>query len=148
MNSHKTVVREMTQGMRIPWTLAAIATTLRNSTPIPVGPACAALLLGALSLPVFGQATVGLIGGVTSDSATGKPVAETQIVAHNLDKGTDYATVSGINGIFTFTNLEPGPYEVAATKNGFQKSSTQVEVVALRTVRVELSLHAAGDARP
>src|SRR5262249_39316759 len=38
------------------------------------------------------------------------------------------------------TNLEPGQYEVAATKNGFHKSSARVEVAARRTARVDLPL--------
>jgi hypothetical protein len=70
-----------------------------------------------------------------------------QIIAHNLDKGTDQATVTGSDGIFTFTNLEPGRYEVAAAKSGFQKSSKQIEVVALQATRVELPLRAAADVR-
>jgi hypothetical protein len=101
---------------------------------------CAVFLCGALSLPVFGQAPVGLVGGITRDSASGKPVAEAQIVAHNLERGTDSATVTDADGIFTFTNLQPGPYEVAASKKGFQKSSTRVEVTGSRTARVELPL--------
>ena len=76
----------------------------------------AAVLFGVLSLPAWGQAPVGLVGGITHESASGKPVAEVQINAYNLDKGTDHATVTDADGIFTFTNLEPGQYEVAATK--------------------------------
>ena len=70
-------------------------------------------------------------------------VAEVLIIAHNLDKGTDNSTVTGADGIFTFTNLEPGQYGVAAAKNGFRKSSMRVEVLASRTARVDLTLQAA-----
>jgi hypothetical protein len=108
-------------------------------------PACAAFILIA-SLPMFGQA-VGLVGGVARDSASGKPVAQVQVVAHNLSKGTDHATVSDADGIFTFTSLEPGQYEVAATKSGFQKSSARIEVVASRTARVDLQLQIADERR-
>src|SRR5580698_3762950 len=97
------------------------------------GTICVALLFAVLALPAAGQSPVGLVGGITRDSSNGKPVAKAQIVAHNIEKGTDRTTVSDADGIFTFTNLEPGPYEVAAIKNGFQKSSAQVQVVALRT---------------
>src|SRR5580700_5006816 len=69
---------------------------------------------------------VGLVGGIARDSATGEPVAQAQIIAHNVTKGTDQTTVTDVTGIFTFTNLEPGPYEVSATKNGYQKSAAQV----------------------
>ncbi len=97
------------------------------------------------SCPGYGRSAVGLVSGVTRDSATGKPVADAQIVVHNLDRGPDRAAVTGTNGIFTVTNLEAGVYEVAVTKNGFQKASAQVNVAAGRTVQVEFPLQAAAD---
>jgi hypothetical protein len=106
---------------------------------------CATILVGALSHSMFGQNSVGLVGGIARDSVSGRPVAAAQIVAHSLAQGTDRATETGADGIFTFTNLEPGPYEFAATKNGFQKSSTRIEVAASRTARVDLPLELAGD---
>ena len=96
-------------------------------------------LFGALS---FGQG-IGLVGGIARDAASGKPLAEAQINAHNLDKGTDNATVTGADGVFTFTHLEPGSYEVAGTKKGFRKSSVHVEVAAARAAGVELPLQLA-----
>jgi hypothetical protein len=105
----------------------------------------AAFLLSALSPALFGQPSVGLVGGVVRDAASGKTVPEVQIVAHNMNKGIDSSTVTDREGIFTFTNLEPGPYEFAATKNGFQKSSARAEVAALRASRVDLSLEVAAD---
>ncbi|MBI2681220.1 MAG: TonB-dependent receptor [Candidatus Solibacter usitatus] len=107
--------------------------------------ACTALLCGALSIPAFGQPAGGLISGIANDSSTGKPVAEAQIVVRNLAKGTDRAAVTGADGIFNVTNLEPGLYEVAATKSGFQKSSARVEVAGHLTVHVDLPLLAAAD---
>ncbi len=107
---------------------------------------CIALLF-AVPVPSFGQSSVGLVGGVTSDFASGKPVGKAEIVAHNLYGGKDSTTLSDGDGIFTFTNLEPGRYEVAATKEGFQKASTQVEVAAMRTARVNLPLQIATDVR-
>jgi hypothetical protein len=145
MNNHKKGVWEMGQAILFPWRFAGIARKSRSLPTILAVPAFAAYLLGPLSLPAFGQASVGLLGGVTRDSASGKPVAEAQILAHNLVKGTDRATVSDASGIFTFTDLEPGPYEIAATKNGFQKSSAHVEIAALRVARLELTLQVAAD---
>jgi hypothetical protein len=102
--------------------------------------ACAAFLCGALSIPAFGQPAGGLVSGIARDSGSGKPVAEAQIIAHNLNKGTDRTTITDAGGIFTFTNLEPGAYDLAATKNGFQKSSAHVEVAASRPANVDLPL--------
>src|SRR5579863_364618 len=137
----------MRQAPVAPW---AVTASVRGYRRLPASgsvPACAALLFAALSVPAFGQSAVGLVGGITRDSSSGKPIAQAQIIAHNLDKGSDRSTVSDADGIFTFTNLEPGPYEVAATKSGFQKSSAHVEVAALRTARVELPLQIAADVR-
>jgi hypothetical protein len=86
---------------------------------------------------------VGLVGGIARDSTTGEPVAQAQIIAHSVTKGTDQTTVTGADGIFTFTNLEPGPYEVAAVKTGYQRSAAQVVVAASRTARVYLPLQIA-----
>ena len=112
-----------------------------------MAPPCTVFLFATLSIAAFGQSAVGLAGGTTSDSVSGKPVAQAQIIAHNLDKGTDRTAVSDADGIFTFTNLEPGKYEFAATKNGFDKSTAQVQIAALGTARVDLPLQiAVGDA--
>jgi hypothetical protein len=136
MNDYK-VVWKMGQVVLFPWKFAAIAAL----------PACAAFLLGPLSLPAFGQTPVGLVGGITRDSSNGKPMAEVRIIAHNLDKGTDRSTTSDVAGIFTFSDLEPGQYQVAAMKNGFETAAAQIAVAANRTARVELPLHAATDVR-
>jgi hypothetical protein len=90
-----------------------------------------ALLLVATAIPAFSQPEVGLVGGVARESSTGNPVAEAQIVAHNLDNGMAQSTVSRTDGIFTLTHLEPGRYEVLATKHGYLKSSARVEVGTL-----------------
>src|ERR1700722_13216136 len=117
----------------------------RNPLAIHVVPACASLLWVAWSLPAFAQTTVGVAGGITRDSSSGKPVAEVEVIAHNLNKGADRATVTNIDGTFTFTNLEPGTYEFEAIKDGFRKSSTHAEVDGLRAARVELPLQLALD---
>jgi hypothetical protein len=103
-----------------------------------------ASLWGALSIPAFAQ-TVGLVGGVARDVATGEPVAQAQVIAHSVDKGTDQTTVTTADGIFTFTNLEPGPYQVTAAKSGYQKSSAAVVVATSRAARVYLPLQIAAD---
>ena len=117
-------------------------TAERKLRRVAVVLAGATFLGGALSCPGYGQSEVGLVSGVTRDSATGKPVAEAQIVVHNLDRGPDRAAVTGTNGIFSVANLEAGVYEVAVTKNGFQKASVQVNVAAGRTVQVAFPLEA------
>jgi hypothetical protein len=110
---------------------------VRGVSAVPVG---AALVLGLLAFPVQGRAANGLVVGTAHDSASGKPLAQAQIVAHNLDKNTVDATVTDSEGIFTFTNLGPGRYEFTAKKSGFQESVAKVEVAAHQTIRVDLPL--------
>ncbi len=123
-------------------------TVVRMPTlPLMAMRACVACLLGTLSIPASGQ-SLGLVNGVARDSAKGTPIADVQIVAHNLDKGTDRTTITSSDGLFTLTNLEPGQYEIAAAKSGFQKYSVHIEVTTSRTAKVELPLQLAADVRP
>src|SRR5579862_7237388 len=91
----------------------------------------------------FGGSESGLVGGVARDAATGKPGEDARIVAHPVGQGADRTTVTSADGIFTFTDLEPGRYEFAAMKSGFQKSTARVDVAARRASRVELDLEEA-----
>jgi hypothetical protein len=103
------------------------------------------LFWGALSLPAFGQPAATLVGGVIRDSSSGKPVSDVQVTAHSLNKGTDRATVSNTDGVFTFTNLEPGSYEFEAIKEGCRNSSARAQVGDLQVASVELRLELAVD---
>ena len=48
-------------------------------------------------------------------------MAGAQVVAHNVAKDTDRSTVSDAMGIFTFTDLEPGQYVIAASEKWIRK---------------------------
>ena len=117
MNTIKSVL-EVRQVAPLPGGVAATDKGRRHPFAVLVVPACAAFFWGALSLPAFGQASAALVGGITRDSSSGKPVAEVQVTAHNLNNRTHRVTVSNTDGAFTFTNLEPGPYEFEAIKTG------------------------------
>ena len=69
----------------------------------------AALMLGLLSVPMYGQLADGFIGGMARDSASGKPVPKVQIVAHNIAQGTDHSTATDADGMYEFTNLAARP---------------------------------------
>jgi hypothetical protein len=106
----------------------------------------AAALMGAMSIAAFGQ--TGIIGGAARESGSGKPVPDAKVIAYNLDDGMNRAVVAGEDGGFQFSGLEPGHYELAATKDGFRRASTRVELAARKNEKVELSLQAADDAGP
>ncbi len=106
-------------------------------------PACIAFQLAALPIPASGQELFGGVGGVTRDSASKQPVAQVQITAHNVNRGTDRTAISGSDGTFTIARLEPGLYQVAASRDGFVRSTADVEVARPGTYRVEFLLAAA-----
>ncbi len=95
--------------------------------------------------PLVAEPGLGIVGGVARDASSGKPVAGAQIVAHHVDKNTDRFTFTSADGFFAFTNLEPGQYEIAASKNGFRKSSARVNVTGRNNPRIDLPLEASGD---
>jgi hypothetical protein len=101
-----------------------------------------ALLTGTVPVLAAENLEVGLIGGVARDAATGNPIAGARIVVHKIDADTDRSAVTNADGLFTLNNLEPGPYEIAVTQNGFQKSSARVEVAARHTSRFDVTLAA------
>jgi hypothetical protein len=109
----------------------------RNLLFSAVGPACIAFQLAALPIAVSGQELFGGVGGVTRDSASKQAVAQVRITAHNVKKGTDRTAISGSDGTFTIARLEPGQYQVAAARDGFIRSTADVEVASPGTYRVD-----------
>src|SRR5258705_233828 len=104
-----------------------------HQTRTPKG-RCSLLLTICLSfslaqLMAFAPPEPGLAAGVARDVSSGRPIAEAQIVAHNLGKSTTSSAVTNTDGAFTFSNLEPGRYEFAATKPGFRPALARIKVV-------------------
>ena len=115
---------------------------IRNLLVFAVVPACIALHLAVLPISASGQEVSGGVGGVTRDSASNQPLAHVRITAHNMNKGTDRTAISGPDGAFAVLALEPGLYQVAAAKEGFTQSTTNVYVATPRPYRVDLLLAA------
>ena len=115
---------------------------IRNLLVFAVVPACIALHLAVLPISASGQEVSGGVGGVTQDSASNQPLAHVRITAHNMNKGTDRTAISGPDGAFAVLALEPGLYQVAAAKEGFTQSTTNVYVATPRPYRVDLLLAA------
>src|ERR1017187_3050922 len=115
---------------------------IRNLLVFAVVPACIALHLAVLPISASGQEVSGGVGGVTRDSASNQPLAHVRITAHNVNRGTDRTAISGPDGAFAVLALEPGLYQVAAAKEGFTQSTTNVYVATPRPYRVDLLLAA------
>ena len=99
---------------------------------------CRMYLCGAVATR-FWTDVLRRIDGVARDSASGKPLAEAQIIAHDMRKNAESTAVSAANGSFVIA-LEPGWYEVTATKNGFLKATARIRVVSGKTAELELPL--------
>ena len=115
----------------------------RNLLISAVVPACIAFQFAAAPIPASGREVFGGVGGVTRDSASKLPVAQVRITAHNVKKGTNRTAISGSDGAFTIARLEPGQYQVVAARDGFIRSTADVEVTRPGTYQVEFLLAAA-----
>src|SRR4051812_7970706 len=76
-----------------------------------------ALAFALASATLFGQAT-SQIQGVVTDQA-GRAVPEADVKARQTDTGVERTASTGSDGIYIFTNLPIGPYQIAVTKTGF-----------------------------
>jgi hypothetical protein len=103
-------------------------------------PTCLAFQLATLPIPIFGEALFGAIDGVARDSANGQPVAQVRITAHNVNKEAYITAISSSDGTFSISRLEPGLYQVAASRDGFGRSTTKVEVAPSGTSQVTFLL--------
>lgn len=90
-----------------------------------------ALLLGALvalaGMTALGQTTSATLSGVVKD-ASGAVVPETKISIRNSQTGITRDITNDNEGRYSFTNLEPGQYELRAERTGF-KTVVQSNVV-------------------
>src|SRR5215510_1730385 len=80
------------------------------------------LLLG-LASGVPAQEITGNISGTVTDPS-GSAVPDADVVVTNLATGVERSTKTTSAGIFFFSNLAVGDYQLAVSKSGFKKSET------------------------
>lgn len=102
------------------------------------------LVLGTfLAVPtVLGQAGQGSITGIITD-ANGAVVPATTIKIKSVAQGTEITTTSSSSGIYTFTSLAPGLYDVTVEAANFSAQTRRVEIQVGRTTDVNFALGAA-----
>jgi hypothetical protein len=81
------------------------------------------MLLSAMAVGLWAQSTFGSIVGTVQD-ATGAPMPEVSLAIGNLDENTERTLISDDKGGFQVSNLQPGAYEVSASKSGFAGAKT------------------------
>jgi outer membrane receptor protein involved in Fe transport len=99
----------------------------------------AILCFGAIS--AFGQAETGQIVGTVLDP-TGASVPGATVTVKSATTGTERTETSDAGGAFTFTNLQPGEYDVIVAAAGFTtvKEHTTVAVGAKVGLDVKLEV--------
>ena len=68
---------------------------------------------------LWGQGDLSTVTGVVTD-ATQAPIADVTVAIRNTDTDDSHIVSTNAEGSYTFTELAPGPYELSASKGGFQ----------------------------
>jgi len=101
---------------------------------------CAALLLFVATASVFGQASTGTISGIVTDPNSAS-IAGALVRLRNEATGDTRQTPSGNDGLYVFSQLPPGTYEISAENAGFRKSVQTGAVLRVnQTLEVNFSL--------
>src|SRR5260370_11601418 len=106
----------------------------------------AALLLAVLSLPAFPQAASinGQIIGTVFDAA-GATIAGAKVTVTNVGTGYTQATETESSGLFRFTVLPLGRYDLRVEVSGFAPlKQTGIDVTAGATVTQDVKLDVKG----
>ena len=95
---------------------------------------CVFCLLLSTAL-LFGQGTTGastVTGRVTDP--TEAIIAGAEVTLTDTSKGTYQTTPSNAAGLYIFTNVDSGTYDISVAKAGFRKASVRAQQVPLATV--------------
>ncbi len=110
---------------RKPHTLMPLRSTTRQVAPLRIASLyplflCAVLALATLSVRSWAQlSTSGTINGAVTD-ATGAVVPGAAVAVVNQLTKQETHTVSNGNGGFAVPGLQPGPYDITISKEGFE----------------------------
>ena len=99
------------------------------------------ILLACMAGAAFGQTTGSgtITGTITDPNHAAVPAASVTI--HNTDTGIDRAVTTNEAGLYSVPFLQPGSYEVTATKTGFAKIvHTNVPLQVGQVLTLDLSL--------
>ena len=99
-----------------------------------------ALLIGFGSAALAQSSGAGTITGTLTD-ATGAVIPEATVVIRNVDTGTDRTTATNSAGIYIAAFLQPGNYQIAASKQGFASVIRKnLPLQVGQTLRMDLSM--------
>lgn len=109
--------------------------------PLLLAAFAAGVLVAALAVPADAQtAAAGAITGTLRD-ASGAVLPEATVVVHNAGTGLDTSVTSNAAGVYIAPFLQPGQYEVSASKTGFAKVTHKNLVLQVgQTLEIDLQL--------
>ena len=103
-----------------------------------------AAALGNWPAVVTAQSTFGSVLGTIQD-ASGGAIAGAGVTVRNLSDNTTRTALSDESGQYQILNLQPGTYEVVASKEGFTNATLGGALLdARQQLRVDLKLEVAG----
>src|SRR4051812_39142346 len=109
---------------------------------VPRTPSCLfalAFMFAALAAGWAQEITATMTGMVTDPS--GAAVANAKVTAKDLDRGTEWPTVTNGDGAYNLTRLPVGRYEIRVENPGFQKTvQSPVELQLNQTARLDFQL--------
>src|SRR5689334_6523252 len=76
-------------------------------------------ILAVMSIPAFAQVTATAIHGLVRDPS-GAIVPGATLRLQDTSTGIERTTVSSADGVFAFSNLQPGTYKLTVAAAGFQ----------------------------
>src|SRR5215510_4145292 len=101
---------------------------------------CRSILLWLLSgACAYAQNATGAINGTVTDQH-GASIANAAVTAVSRDTAAARKLSSGVEGGFTFDNLQPGDYQVKVEREGFATQTQTVSVPVGAAVTVPFSL--------
>ena len=101
-----------------------------------------AVMLGLFS-SALAQSTTGSVSGQVFDPQQAV-VASASVTLKNKATGIERTTNSSSSGSFAFPSVPPGAYSVTVTANGFEKSSTDVQVAIAQDASANVTLSLKG----
>jgi len=107
--------------------------------------ACLAIVASLLAAPgAMAQTATGTITGTVTDPQ-GLAMADVSVGVHNIDTGIQTPYPTNASGLYVAPYLQPGNYEVTATKTGFEtvvNKGIVLHVGQTLTINIEMPLQA------
>src|SRR6476620_9823423 len=89
---------------------------------------------------MLGQSDTASLAGAVTDP-TGAAVVAAKVALRNLSTGSRRLTVTDVQGVYHFSLLVPGPYEITVDVNGFsQHKDSQIALQVAQSGHLDIQL--------